>query len=97
MKKLCENLCLTVPKTDKTAVIGSILTSLGMLWYKDTALLDVLSEWAVKNWTNMRPQDVTALALTLATVGYIPTNGDELFEVLCRVQLTSEGACFYDF
>ncbi|CAH0552712.1 unnamed protein product [Brassicogethes aeneus] len=66
----------------KSAVIGSILTSVGLLKYKNVVLLDALSEWILKQHSICRPQDVFSLFMTLAVLNHIPSNSDKLFEVL---------------
>ncbi|XP_015589908.1 FAST kinase domain-containing protein 4 [Cephus cinctus] len=80
MQKISSGLLETVPRTDKSPVIGSILTSLGLLRYKDQPLLDTLSDWIDIHSEGMRPQDLCAFLLTLATVGYSPSNADTLFQ-----------------
>lgn len=67
---------------DRSAVVGSILTSLGLLRYKDAGILDALSDWILKYHILCRPQDILALFQTLAVVNYQPTNAENLFKVL---------------
>ncbi|XP_076250695.1 FAST kinase domain-containing protein 4 [Rhynchophorus ferrugineus] len=76
---------------NKSAVIGSILTSIGLLKYKSQVLLDSLSDWIIENHKICRPQDIFSLFMTLAVVHYVPTNGEALFNVLLP-QLTEEEA-----
>lgn len=61
---------------DKPAPIGSILTSLSLLRYRDTTILDLLSDWMVVNREVCKPSHVSALLLSLATLSYEPTNMD---------------------
>jgi hypothetical protein len=63
---------------DKSAVVGSILTSLGILKYRDADCLEALTDWMLAHYEICRPQDVQALFLTLATVNYLPTNVEEI-------------------
>lgn len=62
--------------TDKPAPVGSILTSLSMLRYRDTAILDSLSEWMVTNSDICKPSHLSALFLSLATLNHEPSNMD---------------------
>ncbi|XP_066150769.1 FAST kinase domain-containing protein 4 [Euwallacea fornicatus] len=66
----------------KSAVIGSIITSVGLLKYKNPDLLDAISDWVVKNHTICRPQDIFSLFMTLAVLNYIPSNSKHMFKVL---------------
>ncbi|XP_065092118.1 FAST kinase domain-containing protein 4 [Ochlerotatus camptorhynchus] len=59
---------------DKPAPIGSILTSLSLLRYRDTTILDLLSEWIVANSEICKPSHVSALLLSLATLSHDPSN-----------------------
>ncbi|XP_055325601.1 FAST kinase domain-containing protein 4 [Sitodiplosis mosellana] len=68
-----------LPKNlDKTAVVGSIVTSLGFLKYKEPALLDNLTEWVINKQELCRSKDLASLLLTLALVNYRPKNFDEI-------------------
>lgn len=71
-----------IPKNEGNAVVGSILTSLGFLRYKNTELLDLLCEWIIAKPRSLRPSCVTSLLLTLATVAHIPFNTPELYKTL---------------
>lgn len=82
LKKTCDDLCECVASNQKPAVIGSILTSLGLLRYKDTDVLDILAEWVADHVSVCRLHDLTALVLTLATVFHTPSNADHLFNIL---------------
>ncbi|KAJ8909663.1 hypothetical protein NQ315_003723 [Exocentrus adspersus] len=77
---------------NKSAVIGSILTSIGLLKYKNSELLDKLSQWILKNHAICRPQDIFSLFMTLAVVHYIPNNSDNLFEVIIPQLTPSEAS-----
>lgn len=82
LEKTCDDLRECVASTQKPAVIGSILTSLGLLRYKNTEVLDILAEWVAGHVTICRPHDLTALFLTLATVSHMPHNADHLFNIV---------------
>lgn len=61
---------------DKPAPIGSILTSISLLRYRDTTILDLLSEWIVANCDKFKPPHISALLLSLATLSHEPSNMD---------------------
>lgn len=63
---------------DKPAPVGSILTSLSLLRYRDTTILDLLSEWIVANSEICKPSHVSALLLSLATLSHEPSNMDSV-------------------
>lgn len=67
-----------VKNLNKSAVVGSIVTSLGFLKYKEPALLDNLTEWIIKKQEFCRPKDLTSLILTLALLNYRPKNVDDI-------------------
>lgn len=69
--RICTDVQAILPQNnEKSAVVGSILTSLGLLRYRDTAALESLTDWVLKNYSNCRPQDVAALFHTLGTLSY---------------------------
>lgn len=82
-EKVCADLCKSVPghKT-KSAIIGSISTSLGVLKYKNTEVLDVLSAWFLGNYESSRPQDVFSFVLSLGVLNYEPENSERFFQVV---------------
>lgn len=63
---------------DKPAVVGSIITSLGMLKYRDLDALESLTRWVLQHQTVCRPHDISALLLTLATLNYQTTQYKEI-------------------
>lgn len=72
---------LQTTKIPKSSVLGSILTSVGLLKYKNPALLDALSEWILENQNLCRPHDIFSLFMTLGVLNYRPSNSDRLFKV----------------
>ncbi|XP_063216644.1 FAST kinase domain-containing protein 4 [Bacillus rossius redtenbacheri] len=82
MEKVCADLCESAPANTRSAVVRSVATSLGLMRYKHTEVLDVLSEWAATNADSCRPQDLSSLVLTLATVNHTPFNADVLFDAV---------------
>ncbi|XP_026473999.1 LOW QUALITY PROTEIN: FAST kinase domain-containing protein 4-like [Ctenocephalides felis] len=67
---------------DKSAVVGSILTSFGLLKYKDTDTLESLSEWILKYNEICRSRDISVLIVTLAVLNHKPTNFEQLMKTL---------------
>lgn len=80
LEKVCHDLIETIPFCQKSAVIGSISTSIGLLRYKDIELLNCLCNWGLKNKSIGRLQDFVSLLLCLANVNYIPNR--EILEVI---------------
>ncbi|XP_023029568.2 FAST kinase domain-containing protein 4 isoform X1 [Leptinotarsa decemlineata] len=91
LSRVGGDICIALEKNiKKGSVVGSILTSLGLMKYKNPGLLDSLSEWMVKNDSSCRPQDIFSLLMTLAVLNYFPTNSERLFEVLLPQLTPSE-------
>ncbi|RZF47677.1 hypothetical protein LSTR_LSTR006313 [Laodelphax striatellus] len=82
--KVCGDLGKCIAENRKSAVFGSICTSLGMLRYKDRELMDLLCVWTMKNLSLCRTQDVVSLVLTLGAINHIPSNSEALFTKLER-------------
>ncbi|XP_073815789.1 FAST kinase domain-containing protein 4 [Musca autumnalis] len=83
--KLCSDIQVALPKnTDKSAVIGSILTSLGILKYRDLDILESLTQWTIKHSDICRPQDLSALFLTSAMLNFKSSNIDEVQQKLAK-------------
>ncbi|KAJ6638627.1 FAST kinase domain-containing protein 4, partial [Pseudolycoriella hygida] len=64
---------------DKPAVIRSIVTSLGLLRFRDNALLETLTDWMIKHKENCRPKDALSLLFSLASLNY-PTEKAEILK-----------------
>lgn len=82
ISKIAEDLMSQIPKTDKqySAVIGSILKSIGLLRYRDEKLLMHLSTWMLENSKSTRPQDICSFLVTLAITDYSPQSQPEMFK-----------------
>ncbi|CAG2056049.1 unnamed protein product, partial [Timema podura] len=80
LEKVASDLCECVPNNDRSAVVGSVLTSVGLMRYKHTELLDVLSDWVTVNIDTCRTQDLCSLLQTLAMLNYRPSNESQLFD-----------------
>lgn len=80
--RICSDIHIGLEKIDKPAVIGSILTSLGIIRYRDLDVLEALTGWVLNHQDLCRPQDISALFLTLATLNYTTTKEQLLKEKL---------------
>jgi len=81
LQKVCADVVGCLNETlKKSAVVGSIVTSLGLLKYNEINVLNAISEWMLKNKSIVRTQDVFGLFLTLAMLNYEPINSSELFK-----------------
>lgn len=84
--RICTDLHSGLEKnTEKPAAVGSIITSLGLLKYRDLDALEALTSWILKNHEICRPNDITALIMTLATLNYPTTKAPQLKEKLVDV------------
>ncbi|XP_062126611.1 FAST kinase domain-containing protein 4 [Drosophila sulfurigaster albostrigata] len=69
--KVCADVQAELPKnSEKSAVVGSILTSLGIMRYRDLDILESLTQWLLKNTEICRPQDLSAYFLTAALLNF---------------------------
>ncbi|XP_055853270.1 FAST kinase domain-containing protein 4 [Episyrphus balteatus] len=82
--KICSDIQVALPKTDKSAVVGSILTSLGILKYRDLDVLEVLTQWVLKNCEICRPQDLSAYFITSAILNFQSSAADEVRSKLLK-------------
>lgn len=73
---------------EKSSVVGSILTSLAILKYREPQLIDTLVEYIVKYQENCRTQDVAALFSSLALLNYMPTEFEESLKKTLSTSLT---------
>ncbi|XP_058058743.1 FAST kinase domain-containing protein 3, mitochondrial [Anopheles bellator] len=77
--RICSDLDSELAKNeDKVAPIVSILTSLGMLRYRDGTVLDSLCSWVVTHHELCKPAQLVSLLLSLATLNYEPMCMDTL-------------------
>lgn len=68
--------------------IGSIITSIGYLRYKDESMIDALINWVMQNKTLLRPKDLASVLSTLASVNYQSQFTTELAKSIHTKQLT---------
>ena len=79
LHRICTDVQTELPKNrNRSAAVGSILTSLGLLRYRDVDTLESLSDWILTHREDCRSQDVSALFLTLANLNFTPSNMDQL-------------------
>ncbi|XP_014280200.1 FAST kinase domain-containing protein 4 isoform X2 [Halyomorpha halys] len=84
LEKVCHDLVESLPVCQKSAVFGSICTSLGLLKYKDSEFLEVLCDWALTKKDLCRCQDLVSLLLCLSSVRHIPNQ--ELLTILSQIK-----------
>lgn len=84
LEKVCHDLVESLPLCQKSAVFGSICTSLGLMKYKDSELLEVLCDWALTKKELCRCQDFVSLLLCLSSVRHIPNQ--ELLRILSEIK-----------
>lgn len=94
LSRIAVDINVELPKNqDKTAVVGSIVTSLGFLKFKESTLLDNLTNWIIAKKEFFRPKDLASLVLTLALVNHVPKNVDDLqshvISKICRDDLSA--------
>ncbi|XP_030370255.1 FAST kinase domain-containing protein 4 [Scaptodrosophila lebanonensis] len=94
--KVCADVQVALPKnTEKSAVVGSILTSLGILRYRDLDILEALTQWLLKNAEICRPQDLGAYFLTAALLNFKSTHLEDvrnkLVKSIVREDFTKNG------
>uniref|UniRef100_A0A182MIC2 FAST kinase leucine-rich domain-containing protein n=1 Tax=Anopheles culicifacies TaxID=139723 RepID=A0A182MIC2_9DIPT len=77
--RICADLDRELTKnTDKIAPIVSVLTSLGMLRYRDGTVLDNLCSWIASHHELCKPTQLGSLLLSLATLNYEPISMDTI-------------------
>ncbi|XP_022216250.2 FAST kinase domain-containing protein 4 [Drosophila obscura] len=83
--KVCADVQAALPKNvERSAVVGSILTSLGILRYRDLDILESLTQWLVKNSEICRPQDLSAYFLTSALLNFKSALLDDVSNKLAK-------------
>lgn len=89
MNKILPTLIEKIPKIrgQNSAVIGSILKSIGLLRYRNEELLMTLTTWILNNHAGIKPQYICSFLVTLAVVGFTPTTNLQKFQAFTS-QLT---------
>lgn len=89
LSKLCEDVKKNMKDpVEKSPLIGSIITSLGFLRYREPFVLDTLTNWFVENQDSSRTQDVSALFMSLALLNYLPSGHEEILKKSIATSLT---------
>ncbi|XP_012283739.1 protein TBRG4 isoform X2 [Orussus abietinus] len=84
LDQICIKLRDMIKDNKNSAVIGSIFTSLGQLRYKNETLLTALYDWMLENTDIIRPRDLTACVLTVATLGHISNSSINIFKQIVK-------------
>lgn len=88
--KLCDDIQSAIKTTiEKSSSIGSVVTSLALLKYRDPILLDSIAEWIVKNQDICRNQDIIALFISIASLNYMPAELEEGIKTKLATTLTA--------
>ena len=66
----------------KSAIVGSVCTSLGLIKQRDAELVELLGKWLVDHRQKARPQDVSAFVMTAAMLNMRGVVSDEIRGVL---------------
>ncbi|XP_017131399.1 FAST kinase domain-containing protein 4 [Drosophila elegans] len=83
--KVCADVQTALPKNvEKSAVVGSIITSLGILRYRDLDILESLTQWLLRNSEICRPQDLSAYFLTSALLNFKSAQLEEVSNKLVK-------------
>lgn len=83
--KISADIQVALPKnSDKPAPVASILTSMGLLKYRDLDLLETLVDWILKHYEICRPQDISSLFLTMATLNFKSEKIDQIKSLLVK-------------
>ncbi|XP_001950421.2 FAST kinase domain-containing protein 4 [Acyrthosiphon pisum] len=81
LEKVSADVRSIMSTTDRPSVIGSIVTSIGILRYRDPDLLETLSTWLEKHIDECKQHILISYLLTLAYVNYKPNNMDNIIQV----------------
>lgn len=82
LQKIANDFVSQANSIDRPAIVGGILTCMGQMRWRNTSMLEILSEWVENNADICRTSDIAALVLTLASVSYTPNNMDPLFKAV---------------
>jgi len=86
LEKVGADLRSIITINDRPSVIGSILTSIGILRYRDPDLLESLSFWLEKHINECKQQIFISYLLTLAYVNYKPINIDNVLKLFKDIE-----------
>jgi len=83
VESLCNELVSKISSVESSAVLRSILTSLGQIKYLHVPLVDQIMIWyqtQLDSGTGLAPKDLTSLVITLASLHYIPAQHTKLLQ-----------------
>lgn len=66
----------------KSAIIGSVCTSLGLIKYRDAEFIELLGKWLIDHRQGARPQDITAFIMTAAVLNMRTVLSEDIRGVL---------------
>ncbi|EDV94306.1 FAST kinase domain-containing protein 4 [Drosophila grimshawi] len=83
--KVCADVQAALPKnSEKSSVVGSVLTSLGIMRYRDLDILESLTQWLLNNSEICRPQDLSAYFLTAALLNFKSAHLEDVHKKLAK-------------
>ncbi|XP_034940047.1 FAST kinase domain-containing protein 4 [Chelonus insularis] len=82
LRKICTKISKCVDEIEQSPIIGSIVTSLGMMRYRNKELMNTISIWIMKHKDIVRTRDACSFLLTLAVLGLKPSNFDVFIQEL---------------
>ena len=88
LERLCVQLESLIDETQSSAVLRSVLISLGQLKYLHTSVIDRIMDWhkaRLEKNIPMATKDMTTLIMTCATLNYNPVDHNTLLEVAMEV------------
>lgn len=87
--KICEDIQEGMKEpVEKSSLVGSLITSLAILRYREPLLLDSLSEWIIKNQDSCRTQDVSSIFMSLALLNHMPSEIEDVLQKRIATSLT---------
>lgn len=81
----------------KSAVVGSVSTSLGLIKYRDPEFVEQLGKWLVDHRQQARPQDLTAFIMTAAVLNMRTLVSEELRSGLGRLLVREDFSRAVDY
>ncbi|KAJ8724643.1 hypothetical protein PYW08_016117 [Mythimna loreyi] len=87
LDRICNDVIECLPSNeDKSAVVNSITTSLGLLKYRHEPVLTAIADWLQQHIQQCRATDIASAVVTLATVDCLPPSSSG--EALIQTALT---------
>jgi FAST kinase-like protein, subdomain 1/FAST kinase-like protein, subdomain 2 len=87
--KICDDIQVAMKEPlEKSSLIGSIITSLAFLKYREPILIDAIAEWLLKNQDICRSQDIAAVVMSLASLNYTPLEFENALKTKLATSLT---------